>query len=98
MTYVKRILKASPRETKTIDERFMKLNEEVGEIAVAILHSRGLKHTDQSKKEMRENILEEICDSIIVLYSMASWHKFTEKQITKMMNKKLDKWEGRLKK
>jgi len=96
MTFIKRILKLSPKEKKTIDERFMKLNEEIGEIAIAILQSRGLKHTNKSKKEIKENILEEICDSVIVLFSMASAYKFTECQIKKMINKKLDKWEGRL--
>lgn len=98
MPYVKRVLKLSHKEIKNFDERFIKLNEEIGEIAVAVLQSRGLKHTDKSKKEIRENILEEICDSIIVLLSMASYYKFTEKQIGAMINKKLDKWEGRIKK
>lgn len=98
MTYVKRILRLSHKELKTFDERFMKLNEEVGEIAVAILQSRKLKNTDKTKKEIRENILEEMCDASIVLYSMMSYHKFTPKQIDRMMHKKIDKWEGRLKK
>jgi NTP pyrophosphatase (non-canonical NTP hydrolase) len=98
MTYVKRILKMSPKESKTLDQRFMKLNEEVGELAVGILQSQGLKGTDKTKKQIKDNILEEICDSLNVLYSIASWHGFTEKQIIKKMHKKLDKWENQLKK
>jgi NTP pyrophosphatase (non-canonical NTP hydrolase) len=96
MTFIKRILKLSPKEKKTIDERFMKLNEEIGEIAIAILQSRGLKHTNKSKKEIKENILEEICDSIIVLLSMAGYFKYTDRQIKIMIHKKLDKWEERI--
>jgi len=96
MTFIRRILLASLKEPKTLDERFIKLNEEVGEIAVAILNFRGLKNTTQTKKEIKENILEEICDSLIVLISMASSHKFTENQIHKMIDKKLDKWKAKL--
>ncbi len=88
----------APRETKTIEQRFIKLNEEIGELAVALLHLRGLKNTDKTKKEIKENILEEICDSLNVLYSIASSHKFSQEQIVDMMNKKLDKWERHLKK
>lgn len=97
-TYVKRILRMSKKETKTLEQRFIKLNEEVGELAVAILQSKGLKGSNKTKKQIRDNILEETCDALNVLYSIASWHKFTKAQIEKMMHKKLDKWQGQLKK
>lgn len=98
MTYVNKILRVAKKETKTRDEQFIKLQEEIGEIAVAILHSRGLKNTSKTKKEINDNILEEICDSIIVLYSLASAYKFTKKDIDKMISKKILKWEARFKK
>jgi NTP pyrophosphatase (non-canonical NTP hydrolase) len=98
MKHTKKILSLSKRETKTFDERFIKLSEEIGEIAVAILQSRNLKGTTKTKSEIKENILEEICDSIIILLSLASYHKFTENQINEMVAKKLKKWESRLKK
>ena len=97
-SYVERILKMSTKETKTCEQRFMKLNEEVGELAEAILQSTGLKRSDKDNAEMREHILEETCDALNVLYSIASWHGFTKSQIEEMMHKKLDKWEGQLKK
>jgi NTP pyrophosphatase (non-canonical NTP hydrolase) len=98
MTYVTRILKMSHRELKTLDQRFMKLGEEVGELAVGILQSQGLKGTNKSKQKIRDNILEEICDCLNALYSIASFHGFTENKIIKKMHKKLDKLERRLKK
>ena len=97
-SYVERILKMSIKETKTCEQRFMKLNEEVGELAEAILQSNGLKRTDKTDEQLRDHVLEETCDALNVLYSIASWHGFTKNEIEEMMHKKLDKWEGQLKK
>jgi NTP pyrophosphatase (non-canonical NTP hydrolase) len=98
MSYVERILKLSPKETKNLEQRFIKLNEEIGELAVAVLQSQGLKGTSKTKRQIRDNIIEEICDSLNILYSIASWHKFTSKQINDKMHKKLNKWERQIKK
>jgi NTP pyrophosphatase (non-canonical NTP hydrolase) len=87
------ILDASKKEPKPIMARMVKLQEECGELAVAVLKKEGWKGMGKDNPESNhENILEEGCDVMIIVMSVLAKYKFTEEQIEEKLQQKLDKW------
>lgn len=87
------IIKLSRKERKPIMARVVKLAEEHGELAAAILREEGWKGMGKYTKETNhDNVLEEGCDVMIIVLSLLAKYKFTEDEIDEMMQKKLDKW------
>lgn len=77
-------------------KRTLKLNEEVGELAAAVLAYTGYKVTDFTDDQIEDNILEEGCDILIVLLSILTSRGFTLQQIKQKANLKLDKWKAKM--
>jgi NTP pyrophosphatase (non-canonical NTP hydrolase) len=87
----------SKKEPKTIEQQLIKLQEEHGELSVAILQRFGLKSPKgKSIKEIEENILEEACDMVIMLMSIIAHFNFDNDAVDDMIKAKLSKWEGNL--
>lgn len=82
------------REPKTLMELQVKLTEEVGELAAAVLHSKGLKKLEVEDAE--EHVLEEASDVIIMSLSILSRFGFTLQDVEKMMGKKMAKWSDQV--
>ena len=88
----------SKKEKKTIMERMVKLQEECGELAVAVLQEHGLKGGKKSQAAIIDNVLEEGVDVIIIALSVLGAYKFTKDDIKARMIDKLKKWERVMKK
>lgn len=73
--------------------RIAKLQEECGELAVAILKKEGWKGMGKDDKESNhDNILEEGCDVMIIVMSILAKYRFTQEEIDVKLEQKLDKW------
>ena len=73
--------------------RMVKLQEECGELAVAVLKKEGWPGMGKDNEDTNhENILEEGCDVMIIVMSVLAKYKFTEEQIDEKLQQKLDKW------
>lgn len=88
----------SKKEKKNIMERMVKLQEECGELAVAVLQEHGLKGGKKSQAAIIDNVLEEGVDVIIIALSVLGAYKFTKDDIKDRMVDKLKKWERVMKK
>lgn len=91
-----KVFKVSKKERKNLTLQMVKLGEEHGELAAAVLMHLGQKGTRMSKAEVTENVLEEACDCLLMVLSILSKAGFNTKEINDMTLKKLKKWEGRL--
>jgi NTP pyrophosphatase (non-canonical NTP hydrolase) len=73
----------------------VKLQEECGEFAVAVLKKEGWKGMGKDTATTNhDNILEEGCDVMIIVMSVLAKYKFTEEQIDEKLQQKLDKWKN----
>lgn len=95
---LKEILALSKKDKRTLDQRFIKLHEEVGELAQAVLQHKGLKSSTKNKLQIKENILEEYCDSIITLTTIIAAYRFPHNKIQSMLRTKSNKWKSKLRK
>jgi NTP pyrophosphatase (non-canonical NTP hydrolase) len=75
-----------------------KLYEETGELAMAINKTTGRKITNESDttENIRENILEEIADSIQTLFAIANCYDITYETIEWKMQLKNNKYKENL--
>ena len=78
-------------DTKSLSERVLKLFEEGGELARAVLPYDNVSSTRHRFVE-KERILEETIDCLLVAYSIAYHMDFTEDEIDDMFKQKLMKW------
>lgn len=87
------VLDASRKEPKPIMARMVKLQEEAGELAVAVLKKEGWKGMGRDNDiTNHDNILEEGCDVMLIVLSVLSKYKFTEDEINDKLKVKLAKW------
>ncbi len=93
-----KIQKLSKRDVADAKGLTLKSMEELGELVQALLHENGYKPNNKSKKAIKENQLEELCDVIVCMLGVADKLGFTYKQIVSMLEKKSDKWEKVLEK
>ena len=93
--YWNRILNLSKTETGDISKRFVKLQEEVGEFAASYLEEDGFKigKTKKTPEELRNHILEEGVDAIIMVLDILANKGFTIEEIESKLGIKLDVWE-----
>lgn len=91
-----KILRLSEQENGDLAKRFVKLTEEVGEFSAAFLEEDGFKiqKTSKTKEELREHVLEEGVDTIIMVLDIFANKGFSSEEITNMMEKKLISWEN----
>lgn len=81
---------------KSLVEMALKLSEEVGEVAQAVLShqkSQGCSY----KSKSREDIIEELADVIMVAESMLFDLEVDDSEFNGIFNQKLDKWEEKTK-
>jgi len=81
----------SIKDKKTLSQKGLKLAEEVGELARAILPYDSAPGTNHRFSD-REQILEEIVDVYLTNISIAHSLGFTDEEMTDMLNKKSKKW------
>jgi NTP pyrophosphatase (non-canonical NTP hydrolase) len=88
-----KILQLSKKEPKPLLARMVKLQEECGEFAVAILKKNGWKGMGRDTAATNlDNILEEGCDVMMIVMSVLSEYNFTVSDVEKKMEDKLQKW------
>ncbi len=88
----------SKREPKTLVERGLKLTEENGELAAEIFKLIGKKKTNQTKKETLAHLKEEAVDCLIMAMDILVKVGVTDKEITKLLKAKMDKWLDKMEK
>ena len=83
-----------------IREKSMKLSEECGEFQQAILKFVGAKNVSKSADngDIRENVLEELCDTINIAVDIINTMGFTDEEASAMFEMKLDKWKAKTEK
>lgn len=86
------ILRYSKKSNKNVAQHIIKLQEEVGELAVAYLMSINKKGHTKTKEEVRTNFLEESCDCILIILSLIGRAKFSKKKTIAMLNQKFQKF------
>ena len=90
-----RIREIERKETKTLEQLLIKLQEESGELAEVVLQMAGKKGCDKSEKALREARVEEAADCAIVCLTILA--RCTDNEtIKKMIDKKLTKREKQL--
>lgn len=78
---------------RDISLKVLKLQEELGEVAVEVLRLKKCKKTTDSKEEVKAKIFEETVDCILVLLDICGEMDMDINKIVQMGNKKCDKWE-----
>lgn len=82
---------------KASSERLLvKATEEIGELAEAINWSTGYKHTEKTKKEIKDAICEEGIDNIICVLAIFEKEGLTDGEIHQMFKKKLEKYRSKV--
>ena len=81
----------SIKDKKTLSQKGLKLAEEVGELARAILPYDSAPGTNHRFSD-REQILEEIVDVYLTNISIAHSLGFTDEEMTDMLHRKSKKW------
>lgn len=79
-----------------IGHAVMKFNEEFGELCTELNKITGRKLSNESQKEISDNILEEGADSLQNLYLILSRFGFTFEEISEKISEKNKKWESQI--
>ena len=93
---INRIKSYSDVEEAEIPTRFMKLTEELGEWSAAYLEKIGFKigKTPKTEDELTDHVLEEGCDTLIMVLDVLFKQGFTMKEIEAKLDVKLDAWNN----
>lgn len=83
---------ASQYEEVGILERGLKLGEEYGELSAEILKLKGYKTTKDTEDKIKNNILLESTDCLIMVFDIMSQMGFTKEQICSMAESQVNKW------
>jgi len=89
------IYRVSLREPKTIEQKVLKLTEETGEVAEAVLsmtEASGCK----SKNKTTEDVLGELVDVVIVAVSCMEALGGEAVEINGLFNEKIKEWEEKI--
>jgi len=81
--------------TKTSEEIVLKLMEEVGEVAQAILSFKGAQGCEYKAKG-RDDVIEELVDVSMVVESLLHRYNVSDARFNAMFNQKLNKWEDKI--
>lgn len=79
-----------------LTERVIKLQEEVGELSAEVLKLKGFKNSELSKEEIKNNILLETVDCLIMSMDILNYGKFQKKDIIEVADKQIEKWLSQL--
>ena len=86
------VMNASKFENPGLLERGLKLGEEYGELSAEILKLIEYKRTNESKEDIRKNILLESTDCLIMVFDIMSQMGFTKEEICDMSESQVNKW------
>lgn len=86
------VINASKFESPGLLERGLKLGEEYGELSAEILKLVNYKRSNESKEKIKENILLESTDCLIMIFDIMSQMGFTREQICDMAENQVNKW------
>jgi acetyl-CoA carboxylase alpha subunit len=78
-------------------ERVCKLQEEVGELSAETLKIIGFKNSNLTKEQIKENILLESVDCLIMSMDILSTQGYSKDEIIKMADSQINKWVNNLK-
>lgn len=95
MDVLKKILVLAKKEPKTMQERTLKLAEEVGELSEAVLSFQKAPGNIYKNKSV-EDVLEECVDIIICSGAVIESLGQTEQDIENMFLKKILKWQDKM--
>jgi len=96
--YVFDLVKTASRyENPGLMERCLKLGEEYGELSAEILKTVGYKRSNESKEKIRENILLESSDCMIMIFDIMIEMGFTKQEISDMSERQINKWMSGIK-
>ena len=89
-----RVEKVNPLETRSIEAKFLKLTEELGELAAEVIALQG-----QTYKEFdKENLIEEMADTLLMIFSIFSelltMTETDKEDLFAACETKLIKWES----
>ncbi|AHZ10218.1 MazG-like pyrophosphatase [Bacillus phage NotTheCreek] len=84
------------KNTKTLTEMALKLAEETGEIAQAVLSVEKAQGSAYKAKDVAD-VIEELVDATMVIESMLHRLKVTDSEFNAVFNQKLKKWEEKTK-
>ena len=94
MKIPKQVRKVSKLEKRSLLARGLKLNEEAGELSAEILKLLGEKgRKGKTKSEVLDDLRLEGIDCLLMSMDVLCHVGTTDKQITKIMNSQLKKWE-----
>jgi NTP pyrophosphatase (non-canonical NTP hydrolase) len=91
------VSKVSQLEQSDITKKGLKLNEEVGELSAEILKLVGYKHHNDTSEEIRQHLLEEAADSLIIIFDILVIQGYTKEEIVKTCGNKINKWVDQIK-
>lgn len=75
-----------------ISERALKLGEEFGELSAEILKLLEYKNSKENKSEIKNKILLESVDCLIVIFDIFTYMGFTKEEVINMSEKQINKW------
>jgi hypothetical protein len=78
-------------------ERVCKLQEEVGELSAETLKLIGFKNSSLSDKEIKQNILLEAVDCLIMSMDILSTQGYSKDEIIKIADSQISKWVSNIK-
>lgn len=88
------IQELSKRDKKTLSQKALKVSEEQGELAKAVLPFESA-YACRHRFVDKQKILEEVCDTILTAISIAYDLDFTHEEIEDMLDEKSQVWQGR---
>jgi hypothetical protein len=77
-------------------ERGLKLSEESGELSAEILKSIGFKYHKNTPDEIRQGILLESIDCLIMVFDILNFGGYSKEEILKMAESQLAKWKKQI--
>ena len=80
-----------------VKTQFIKLQEEVGELSAEALKQIGFKSHDTTLDKIRDNILLEAVDCLIMSLDILSQQGFSKKEIIDKANSQIEKWISNIK-
>jgi len=93
---MEKVYDLSIENEKSLEQIALKMSEEVGEVSQALLSH--LKASGSEYKELdASDVIEECVDVMIVAYSLIYKLDGSDEDIEKLMRKKVNKWEGKVK-
>lgn len=94
MNIPERVRDVSRRERKSLNDRVVKLTEEVGELAAEALRLSGQKSCgDKTIEQVRAAFKLEAVDVMLMAMDLLETVNATDEEITRIMASQLDKWE-----